>query len=67
MKLWALIILIVLIVVVIAQNSEVVTVRFLFWEASLSRIVLLIVTLAVGVIIGFLGAKLPKRRSHDRL
>jgi len=64
MKMWLLIGLLVLIAIVVAQNSEVVALRFLFWEASLSRVVLLLLTLVIGIAIGFIGAKLPKKRSR---
>jgi uncharacterized integral membrane protein len=61
MKLWLALFLALLILVVIAQNAEVTTVKLLFWEASLSRVVLLFLTLVVGFVIGFVVAKLPKK------
>ena len=63
MKFWFIVSLLVLIAIVVAQNSGVVTLRFLFWEVSLSRVILLLLTLAIGVVVGFVGAKLPKRKS----
>lgn len=62
MKLWFAIVLALLAVVVILQNTDVVTVNFLFWHASLSRVLLLLVTLLVGFVLGFLVAKLPRRK-----
>ena len=62
MKKWVLISVLTLTLIVIAQNSEVVTVRFLGWDASISRIVLLLGTFIAGIIVGFVAAKLPKRR-----
>jgi uncharacterized integral membrane protein len=38
----------------VAQNIEVVTVRFLFWEMSMSRAVLLFFSLLIGFIVGWL-------------
>lgn len=64
MKIWIAVFLSLLILVVIAQNTAVVTMKFLFWEASLSRVVLLLLTLIVGFVIGFVVGKLPRRR-HD--
>ncbi|MDH3198259.1 MAG: lipopolysaccharide assembly protein LapA domain-containing protein [Candidatus Krumholzibacteria bacterium] len=61
---WLLIALLVLIAIVVAQNSAVVSLRFLFWEASLSRVVLLLLTLAIGIMIGFIGAKMLKGRQR---
>jgi uncharacterized integral membrane protein len=62
MKLWLALFLALLILVVIAQNTEVVTMKFLFWEASLSRVVLLLLTLIVGFVVGFVVAKMPRRK-----
>lgn len=64
MKMWLIIALLFLIAIVVVQNSEVVDVRFLFWEASLSRVVLLLITLVIGILIGFVGAKLPKKKKE---
>lgn len=38
----------------VAQNIDVVTMKFLFWELSMSRAVLLFFSLLVGFIIGWL-------------
>ena len=38
----------------VAQNIDVVTVKFLFWEMSMSRAVLLFFSLLTGFIIGWL-------------
>jgi uncharacterized integral membrane protein len=38
----------------VAQNIDVVTVKFLFWEMSMSRAVLLFFSLLMGFIIGWL-------------
>jgi uncharacterized integral membrane protein len=62
MKIWIAVFLALLILVVIAQNTAVVTMRFLVWEMSLSRVVLLLLTLIVGFVIGFVVGKLPRRR-----
>lgn len=37
----------------LAQNIQVVTVSFLFWEMSMSRAVLIFFTLLIGFIIGW--------------
>jgi uncharacterized integral membrane protein len=38
----------------VAQNIEIVTVRFLLWEISMSRAILLFFSLLIGFIIGWL-------------
>ena len=47
----------------VAQNIDVVTVSFLFWEISMSRAVLLFFSLLIGFIIGwFLNSYLSYRK-----
>jgi uncharacterized integral membrane protein len=54
-------VLLLLSLVVVVQNTEVVSVRLLFWDLVMSRIILLALSIAVGVIIGFLLGR-PWRR-----
>jgi uncharacterized integral membrane protein len=42
------------------QNTEVVTIKFMIWELKMSRILLLLLTLAAGFLCGFLVAKWGK-------
>jgi len=42
-----------LFIVFIAQNMEVVEVSFLFWSISVTRAILLILTLILGLVIGW--------------
>ncbi len=56
--------LLVLFLVVIVQNTEVVSVRLLFWDLVMSRIILLALSLAVGVIVGFLLGRPWRRREQ---
>ncbi|MBU2063420.1 MAG: LapA family protein [Candidatus Omnitrophica bacterium] len=53
----ALLILAGLFIVVLLQNTQVVSVQFLFWEISMSRIILLPVVMGMGFIIGFFMGK----------
>lgn len=46
-----------LLVILLAQNTEVVTLRFLFWKISMSRIILIPLVFLVGGLVGFLIAK----------
>ena len=52
----AIVILVVLAAVVVLQNTSPVVTRFLFWEISAPRALLLAVTLLVGFVIGLLTA-----------
>ncbi|NNL65514.1 MAG: LapA family protein [Myxococcales bacterium] len=46
------------------QNVEVVEVRLLFWSVEMSRAIMLLAVLAIGMVLGWLAAELgPGRRS----
>jgi uncharacterized integral membrane protein len=51
-------ILLVLVLIVLGQNTEVVTIRLLVWKISMSRIVLMLLSMLAGVVIGFVVARL---------
>ena len=51
-------VLIILFLIVLGQNTEVVTLRFLVWKISMSRIVLMLLSMLAGVVIGFIVARL---------
>lgn len=57
----ALVVLGVLLLVVLLQNTQVVSVRFLFWKLSMSRIILLPLVMLIGFTIGFFVG----RKSRD--
>ena len=62
-KITLVVILACLALIFVAQNIEVVTVRFLFWEISMSRAILLFFSLLIGFIIGwFLDSYLSYRK-----
>jgi len=51
--------------VILAQNTEVVTVKLLFWEASTSRIILMTITGIIGFIIGYLFGRFSGGRQGE--
>jgi uncharacterized integral membrane protein len=53
-----------LVVIFVLQNTQVVEVRFLFWTVSMSRALMLLGTLVIGLIGGWL-LSLPKRSKAD--
>jgi uncharacterized integral membrane protein len=62
-KITLVVILACLALIFVAQNIEVVTVRFLFWEISMSRAILLFFSLLIGFIIGwFMSSYLSYRK-----
>ncbi|MBU0467916.1 MAG: LapA family protein [Candidatus Omnitrophica bacterium] len=47
----------VLLLIFLLQNTQVVSVRFLFWKLSMSRIILLPIVMFIGIAIGFFVGK----------
>jgi len=60
---WGLGVLVVLVIIFIAQNSQSVRVKFLFFDASMPLIFALLITVLLGMIIGYVG---PVVRRHRR-
>ncbi len=54
-------ILVILVVIFVLQNTQVVEARFLAWEVSMSRSLMLLGTFLVGIIAGWLLRR-PKHR-----
>ncbi len=50
----SLIILLALFIIVCIQNVEVIPVHFLLWKVEISKLLLLIITLVVGILIGMI-------------
>lgn len=58
-------VLVILSLTLVAQNTQVVSFRLWFWDLTMSRVLLLAGSLAVGVIIGLLLGRPWKRRKVD--
>ncbi|HPR18484.1 MAG TPA: LapA family protein [Candidatus Cloacimonadota bacterium] len=52
----------VLIVIIFVQNTEVVDFKVYFWKLSMSRIILYPAILVIGFIIGYITAKINRRK-----
>jgi len=63
LKLIAVLVISALVIILLVQNKQVVTYRLFFWQISISQIILVPLILIVGFILGFIIAKLRKRRS----
>jgi putative membrane protein len=65
------IILAILIVVFTIQNTQVVDIQFFMWKASISRALVLLSTLFIGIILGWLitwtGYSRRKRNEREKL
>ena len=51
----------VLVVIFILQNSEMVTINFLFWNIMVPRILLIIIILLTGFLLGYLAHSFKKK------
>lgn len=65
MKHWIILAVGLLFVIFVAQNTQVVGVRFLFWKAEASRILVLLGTFAVGFVVGWLVGWPAKKLDID--
>ena len=65
-KIIILIILIVLFTIFVSQNTEVITVKAYFWQFQMSIIVLISLIGLLGVILGFIVARIFNRSVPDK-
>ena len=56
LKIWAWLIAVILSLMLFVQNTQVVTLKFLFWHVSMSRIIL-VIFIWMGFLLGFLIGK----------
>ncbi|GAB5519943.1 MAG: hypothetical protein RhofKO_21940 [Rhodothermales bacterium] len=67
-KIALLIVLLTLFTILVLQNTEVVSVRLVFGTVTMSRIVLLLMTLLIGFVSGYIVARLgPTRKAKKEL
>ncbi|MBI3616939.1 MAG: LapA family protein [Candidatus Omnitrophica bacterium] len=52
-----------LVLFVVAQNARTMEFRFLFWQFSASRVIFLMLAFALGLILGFIWGRCPRRCS----
>ena len=59
--------LIFLFLVILLQNTEVVDFNIYFWKISMSRIILLPFILILGFVIGFITAKIHRKKYQTKI
>jgi len=64
-KIVIIILLAVLLIIFVLQNTEIVIIKFWFWDLSIPRALLLFVTFAVGLIIGLMVPTSQKGTNAD--
>jgi uncharacterized integral membrane protein len=63
---WGLGVVVVLAIIFIAQNSQSVRVKFLFFDASMPLIFALLIATVLGAIIGYIGPIVRRHRREPR-
>jgi len=64
-KVVVLLILMALFLIVLIQNTQIVTYRLYFWKVSISQIILVPLVALFGFVVGFIVAKLTRRRRRS--
>jgi uncharacterized integral membrane protein len=49
------------------QNADVVPVRFLFWNTTVSRSIVLLITFALGLIVGLVSGRVGRKDGSSAL
>jgi len=57
-------IIILILLIILLQNTQVMTFKLLFWKVTMSKIVLLVITMILGFIVGFLLRPTILRRKY---
>lgn len=61
-------VLVLVVLIVILQNTDIVTLHFLFWELTISQVLLIPLVLLLGFVIGMLTYSLiARRRRQERV
>lgn len=60
------IILLALFIIISIQNAEVIPIHILFWKAEISKLLIIILTLVIGLLIGMMIPGLLKKSSKDQ-
>jgi putative membrane protein len=56
----------ILLLIVVLQNTQVVTLRFLFWNLTMSRVILLPLVGLIGLILGYAACQLGKKPGKEK-
>ena len=58
--------LVLLLIVFLIQNSDATLIKFLFFEADISKSLVILVTAILGLLIGFVGGRLSEDSDGDK-
>lgn len=63
----AALILVAIFIIVSIQNVEVISVHFLFWKIDISKLLLLLLTLVIGILVGMVIPGLWKKTKKEEI
>lgn len=55
----------ILFLTILLQNTEVITLRLIFWNISMSRIIFLPMVLIIGFVLGYLTSEIRRKRKKS--
>ncbi len=61
-KVIAILVMVILFLIILAQNTQVLTLRLFFWSVSMSQIILIAFVLVGGFVIGYLTAMTARKK-----
>jgi uncharacterized integral membrane protein len=55
-------------IIICIQNVEVIPIHFLFWKIEISKLLMLIITLTIGIFVGiFIPGLLKKNQKEEKI
>jgi len=54
-----------LFIIILIQNTDVITLRLFFWKIGMSQIILISLTMAIGFVVGYAGARVIGSRRWE--
>ena len=60
-------VIIALLLIIFFQNTQVVSFRIFFWKISMSQIILIPVTMLIGLVLGYIIAKMTGNRHKGKI
>jgi uncharacterized integral membrane protein len=65
-KIIACLVLAILLLIVLIQNTQIVTLRLFFWKIGMAQILLILLTMMIGFVVGYIVARVTGNRQERR-
>jgi uncharacterized integral membrane protein len=56
----------ILLLIVLIQNTQIVTLRLFFWKIGMAQILLILLTMMIGFVVGYIVARVTGNRQERR-